>query len=151
MKFPRSARIFRGHLDVAPFASVFFLLVIFTLLGALIYTPGVHVPLESLELPRADGFTGTDRPTIAVAVDATGRFYFENQPIEEGALKSSLERAAKKSPEPLTLLVQADKRVAYDKLMRLTLLARDAGIRDALFATLPHAYPAPSTPPSLQP
>ena len=65
MKFPRSARIFRGHLDVAPFASVFFLLVIFALLGALIYTPGVHVPLE---LPRADGFTGTDRPMKAVTV-----------------------------------------------------------------------------------
>ena len=36
MKFPRSARIFRGHLDIAPFASVFFLLMIFALLGALI-------------------------------------------------------------------------------------------------------------------
>ena len=146
MKFPRSARIFRGHLDVAPFASVFFLLVIFTLLGALIYTPGVHVPLDQpLDLPRADGFIGTDRPTVAVAVDATGRFYYENQPIEESALKSSLEQAAKKSKEPLTLLVQADKQVAYDRLMRLTLLARDAGIRDALFATLPRIYPAPST------
>ena len=26
MKFPRNARIFRGHLEVAPFAAVFFLL-----------------------------------------------------------------------------------------------------------------------------
>ena len=51
MKFPRSARIFRGHLDVAPFASVFFLLVIFALLGALIYTPGIPVELQ---LPEAN-------------------------------------------------------------------------------------------------
>ena len=87
MKFPRSARIFRGHLDFAPFASVFFLLLLFALLGTFIYTPGVQV-----ELPRADDLAGTDRPTIAVAVDAAGRFYFENQPIEAVALKTSLFR-----------------------------------------------------------
>ncbi len=139
MKFPRSARIFRGHLDFAPFASVFFLLLIFAVLGTLIYTPGVPVKVE-LQLPRADNLAGTDRPTIAVAVDAAGRFYFENQPMEPAELKASLQLAAKKSAEPLTLLVQADKQVAYDHLMRLTLLARDAGIQDALFATLPRAF-----------
>ncbi len=143
MKFPRSARIFRGHLDFAPFASVFFLLLLFALLGTLIYTPGVPVELQ---LPQADDLTGTDRPTIAVAVDAAGRFYFENQPIEAGALRTSLQVAAKKSAEPLTLLVQADKQVAYDHLLRLTLLARDAGIRDALFATLPRTVPAAAQP-----
>ena len=152
MKFPRSARISRGYLDVVPFASVFFLLVIFVLLGALIYTPGVHVELSApSDRLGTNGLSGTDRPMIAVAVDATGRFYFKNQPIGESALKSSLEQEAKKSKEPLTLLVQVDKQVAYDKLMRLTLLARDAGIRDALFATLPRIYPAPSTLPSRKP
>ena len=146
MKFPRSARIFRGHLDFAPFASVFFLLLLFALFGTFIYTPGVQV-----ELPRADDLVGTDRPTIAVAVDAAGRFYFENQPIEAGALKTSLQLAAKKSSEPLTLLVQADKQVAYDHLLRLTLLARDAGIRDALFATLPRAIAASAAQPAVKP
>lgn len=146
MKFPRSARIFRGHLDVAPFASVFFLLVVFALLGALIYTPGIPVELQ---LPRADDLPGTDRPMIAVAVDAAGRFYFENQPIEESALKTSLERAAKNSPEPLTLLVQADKRVTYDDFLRLAVLARGAGITNAHWATLPRVYPAaPAGPPA---
>jgi biopolymer transport protein ExbD len=148
MKFPRSARIFRGHLDFAPFAAVFFLLLLFALLGTLIYTPGVKVDIQ---LPRANDLTGTDRPTIAVAVDAAGRFYFENQPIEASALKTSLQLAAKKSSEPLTLLIQADKQVAYDHLLGLTLLARDAGIHDALFATLPSAFPATAPQPAPQP
>jgi biopolymer transport protein ExbD len=148
MKFPRSARIFRGHLDVAPFASVFFLLVLFALLGALIYTPGIPVELQ---LPGANDLPGTDRPTIAVAVDAAGRYYYENQPIEENALKKRLRQAASKSPEPMTLLVRADKRAAYDHLMQLALLARDAGITNALWATLPRVYPAPSTPLSSEP
>ena len=152
MKFPRSARIFRGHLDIAPFASVFFLLMIFVLLGALIYTPGVQVELPVTEDPTGtNGLTGTDQPTLAVAVDAAGRFYFENQPIEEDALKTSLQRAAGKSSTPLTLLVQADKRVTYEDLLRLTLLARTAGITNSWFAVLPHAFPATAAPPARKP
>jgi len=146
MKFPRNARIFRGQLDVAPFASVFFLLVLFLLLGSLLYTPGVRV-----ELPVAEGLPGTDRPTIAVAVDAGGRFYFENQIIGEKELQACLQQAVRKSPEPLTLLVEADKAVSYENLIHLTLLARGAGIRDALFATLPSAIAAPGDSPPGRP
>jgi len=131
MKFPRNARIFRGQLDAAPFAAVLFLLVIFLMLGSLVYTPGVP-----LQLPVANDLPGTDKPTIAVAIDGNGRLFFENQGIEENQLRGRLRQAAKQTPE-LTLLVQADKSVTYDMLMRLTLLARDAGISQAWLATLP--------------
>jgi hypothetical protein len=50
----------------------------------------------------------------------------------------------KKSAEPLTLVVLADKAVSYEKCLRLALLAREAGISDALLATLPRAYAAPA-------
>ena len=50
------------------------------------------------------------------------------------------------SPEPIKLVVQADKAVTYDYLMRLTMLARDAGIRDALLATAPRLVEAPAKP-----
>jgi biopolymer transport protein ExbD len=134
MKFPRNARILRGQLDAAPFATVFFLLVIFMMLGSLIYTPGARIELE---LPRANGLPGTDKPTVSVAIDADGRLYYENQWIEERDLRRRLQEAARKSSEPLTLIVQADKTVSYERWMRLTLLARDAGIPEALLATLP--------------
>ena len=134
MRFPRNARILRSQLDAAPFAAVFFLLVMFMMLGSLIYTPGARVELQ---LPRADGLVGTDKPTVSVAIDADGRLYYENQWIEEKALGVRLKEVASKSPEPLTLVVQADKSVTHDRLMRLTLLARDAGFREALLATLP--------------
>jgi biopolymer transport protein ExbD len=142
MKFPRNARLLRSQLDVAPFASVFFLLVIFVMLGSLIYTPGARVELQ---LPRADGLAGTDKPSVYVAIDAVGRLYYENQWIDEKALRGRLQEAVHKSSEPLTLVVRADKSVSYDRLMRLTLLARDAGIPEALLATLPgplvHSHP----------
>jgi len=134
MRFPRHAKLLRSQLDVAPFASVFFLLVIFMMLGSLIYTPGARLELQ---LPRANGLPGTDKPTVSVAIDADGRLYYENQWIEENALRRRLQEAVRKSAEPLTLVVQADKAVSYERLMRLTLLAREAGILEAWLATLP--------------
>jgi biopolymer transport protein ExbD len=88
---------------------------------------------------------GTDKPTVSVAVDADGRLYYENQWITEAKLRVRLSDAANKSPEPLTLVVQADKSVSYETCLRLALLARDAGISEALLATLPRAYAAPAS------
>ena len=138
MKFPRNIRLLRNPLDVAPFAAVFFLLVIFLMLGTLLPTPGIP-----LQLPVAGDLPGTDQPSVAVAVDAGGRFYFANQIVSEAQLKASLSAAVRKARAPLTLIIQADKTVTYEQLVRLTLLARDAGIQNALLATLPRIVSTP--------
>jgi biopolymer transport protein ExbD len=144
MKFPRNARIFRGQLDAAPFAAVFFLLILFILLRSLLYAPGVRVELPSagdLVLP------GTDRPTISVAV-TTNALYFDNQAISEIDFANRLSDAARKSSELPTLVVQADKEVTEETLIHLTVLAHKAGIRDLLLATLPRAFDSPQTAPA---
>lgn len=132
MRFPRNARIFRGQLDAAPFAAVFFLLVIFVMLSSLVYTPGVR-----LELPVADDLPGTDKPTVAVAIDSSGRWYFENERVDEGRLRARLVQIVKNSATPPTLIVQADKAATTEMVVRLTMLARSAGITNGLLATLP--------------
>ena len=141
MKFPRNSRLLRSPFDMAPFAAVLFLLVIFLMLGAFLPTSGLP-----LRLPVANDLPGTDQPTVAVAVDASGRFYFANQIVAEDKLKSALKTAAKKSRAPLTLVIHADKTVTYDQLVHLALLARDAGIQNALLATLPRVVTAPAAP-----
>lgn len=148
MRFPRHARIFRGQLDAAPFAGVFFLVLIFlTFNSQLVFTPGVHI-----ELPQADGLPGTTNPTIAVAVDRSGQFYFENQVIAEAELKQQLRAAAEKAKNrraKLTLVVLADKLTPNEVLFRLGELARDSGINELLQATRPRTAPQPAavTPP----
>jgi biopolymer transport protein ExbD len=146
MKFPRNARIFRGQLDAAPFVAVFFLLVIFVLLGTLVYTPGVRI-----RLPVADNPAGVVGPTIAVAVYTNGQFYFRNQLIGENELTAQLRSAAASSPEPLTLVVQADRETKRESLDQLALIARNAGIQEMLLATLPRVFepaagPSPNVP-----
>jgi biopolymer transport protein ExbD len=132
MKFPRRAKLFRNPFDMTAYAAVFFLMVIFLVLGAQRYTPGVRI-----QLPVAGELPGTDRPTVTVAMDESGFYYFNNQMINEAALKAEFTNAVSAATEPLMLVIQADRAVRQEKVVRLALLARDAGIPEALLATLP--------------
>ena len=123
------------------YAAVFFLMVLMLLLATRSYTPGVKI-----QLPVAGDLPGTDQPTVTVAMDESGRYFFANQLIAEGALQVQLKHAAAQSAGPLTLVIQADRAVRQENLLLLTLLARDAGIRDALLATLPRAVTVPARP-----
>lgn len=147
MRFPRHARIFRGQLDAAPFAGVFFLVLIFiTFNSQLVFTPGVRI-----ELPRADGLPGTTNPTIEVAVDRSGQFYFANQVIAEAELKQRLQAAADKAKvrgSQLTLVVLTDKDTPNGVLFSLGEIARASGISEMLQAVRPHTAPAPVRPPA---
>lgn len=134
MKFPRNAKIIRSHFDVAPFAAVFIVMVIFLLLGAMMPVPGI--PLQP---PTADNLPGTDRPTVAIAVDSQGRLFYQNELVTEPVLKTSLAAAIRNSTEPFTLVIHADKSVSYEQLTHLALLARGPliGITNIILATLP--------------
>lgn len=145
MKFPRNAKLLRSPFDVAPFAAVFFLLVIFLLLGALLPAPGL-----SLELPKFDAggeaLPGTDKPCVTVAIDANGRLFYASQLVLENGLEKNLRQAAAASRTPLTLVIEADKSVKYEELIRVALLAREAGIHQMLLAAQPGIVSAPNSP-----
>ena len=142
MRFPRNTKIFRGQLDAAPFAGVFFLLVIFLLLNtSLVFIPGVPI-----QLPEATELPGSPNRTLVVAVDESGQFYFDNQVIARDRLKQRLISAVSETSEPVTLVVRADKKVQIQELMPLWLLARSAGIKEIIQATRPPVVPAAAAP-----
>jgi biopolymer transport protein ExbD len=97
MKFARNAKIFRGPLDPAPVAGVFFLLLIFLMLGSLLYTPGVLI-----QIPSTSSVNG---PVVAVARDGAvtfaGKTYKET---ELGLLRADL----KSVPGTQTVALQTD-------------------------------------------
>jgi len=138
MKYPRNARIFRGQLDAAPFASVFFLLVIFILIGKLTYTPGIQVRLPAAGNVR---LSGVDGPTLSVAL-TTNAIYFQDQQVSENDLSNQLFTAKQKIPGPVTLIVQSDKDVTEEKRAQVWAIAQQAGIQNLLVATLPRVYDA---------
>jgi biopolymer transport protein ExbD len=133
MRFPRNRQIFRGQLDVAAFASVLFLLLIFILLRSqLVFTPGV--PIRLIE---ADDMPGVIGRSVVVAVDSSGQYYFDNQLIHERLLKQQLKVKVEESREPLILIIQGDKSVNLEQLVRVGELGYKAGIREAFIASRP--------------
>ena len=141
MKYPRTTRIFRGQLDAAPFAGVFFLLLIFVVLASLAYTPGVRIELPSVSATNL--FAAPDKPTIVVAVDANGRYFYQNQMIDARELRDRLAVRVRELAEPPALVVRADKAVTQETWLQLILIARDAGIREAWPAILPRLFDPP--------
>jgi biopolymer transport protein ExbD len=138
MKFPRRTRLLRNPFEATAYASVFFLLVLFLSLGSRLYTPGVRI-----NLPEAANVPGTDQPTITVAMDANGQYYFQNQIIGTADLKQRLTQATTQAPEPLTLVIMMDKSARFEDLLALQLLAREVGLPEVLIAT---AAPTASKP-----
>jgi biopolymer transport protein ExbD len=136
MRYPRNAKIFRGQLDAAPFAGVFFSLLLFILLNStLVFTPGVRI-----NLAQADDLPGVANPSLVVALNAAGGYYFRNRGITEGALREELKGAvlaAKSSNEELVLVALLDQDVSSQAIVRLAELAREAGIANLLQATRP--------------
>ncbi len=134
MKFPRNAKIFRGQLEAAPFAGVFFLLVIFMLLNSnLVFRPGILIQLpEDSERP-SPGIAG---PVAVIVMDLNGRLYYESQMIQETDLTTRLKTEAGLHPD-LTLVIQADKAVSLGSWQRVARLANQAGVKKVLLASRP--------------
>ena len=138
MRFPRHTKVFRGQLDAAPYAGVFFLLTMFVLLNSsIVFTPGLPI-----QLPEGTNVPGVTGPTLAIAVDDGSRVYFDNQVTNEERLRQRLRAAVASTPE-VTLVIQADDRVKWATVARLILLARDAGVKTAVPAMRPPVAPAP--------
>lgn len=140
MRFPRHARTFRGQFDAAPFACVFFVFVLFLVLSSSL----VHVPGIQLELPHASEVPGVNGPVLMVTVDRGGRMYYDSQVIEEKNLKTQLRADVLKFRQTPTLIVQADRTVSYDVIIRLGVLAREAGMKGTLLATREGVFAAAS-------
>lgn len=137
MKLPRNARIFQGQLDVAPFAGVFFLLLMFILFGSsLVHNPGVRIELPTVPNP----LPGTPHPAVAVALDSSGRLFFESQVTTEEELLERLRGRVAEEEEALTLVLRADGKGPYENVVRVQNIAQQAGVREVLLEVEPYPY-----------
>lgn len=139
MRFPRNLKIFRGHLDAAPIASVFFILLAFLVYRSdLVTVPGIPI-----NLPEAGIWQGSSGVTVAVTLDTDGSYYYDQQLTRAHDLKTKLRSERLKREVPLTLVIQSDRNVEYFKLVGLVELARDAGIESVVLATRPRIQLVP--------
>lgn len=223
MRFPRHAKIFRGQIDPAASAGLFFIFAFFLMLyGSHTFIPGVRVRLEEtpespeitarllkikktgevlylghpyteaqftarfreqaklgtlprrlifdhepgadeqmvarlehlglelnvpfrppgnrLELPEFAGFPGATNPIVVVSINLNGQLFFQHQVVREDSLQNKLILFVENARFPVTMVVQADREVKYDKIIQVCAIARKAGIHEVDLATLPAPF-----------
>ncbi len=106
------------------------------------YGTRLEKPGLGLDLPEGDGEPGLAEGAIYVAIDRTGDFFYENQIVSEADLQTKLSQLAKKESRPLTLVFEADRNIEYQTVVRLSQIAKKAGLKQVLWATRPPLKPA---------
>ncbi|MBN8249084.1 MAG: biopolymer transporter ExbD [Verrucomicrobia bacterium] len=133
MKFPRSTRLFRGQLDLAPFLCVLFLLAFALALRDFLVLPrGARLELPAAASPIA---AGAGERLWIIALDASRRLYFENQITDRERLERDLRRRVVQAGAGVTLLIQADRSVPFGDLTELETLVRNTGVSQIIFGT----------------
>ena len=127
MKFPRRMQILCRPPEATQLVGVFFLLLLFLLL----MSPG-----ELVNLPAGEFATRPIGPAVAVAMDAGGHLYFDNQLIGAAALQEKLRRRG----AGLTVVLQADRTLSYERITDIAGLIRAAGVSQVLMATRPGLF-----------
>ena len=222
MKFPRNTRIFRGQLDMAPVACLFFATALMLFLHSqIVFVPGVRLDLNPItdtnrpslfidsenlfhfadetmsesafakrlradaskgrapsaivlqidpaastnsvttirelaaelsialeapgtriSLPVSPDQPGVNTPSVIVAVNANGQMFYENQLVQRDAdLETRLANAAAAAREPLTLILRMDRAVAFETVVKLSEMGRNAGFKQVVMATRPSLRP----------
>ncbi len=121
-----------SEINVTPLVDVMLVLLIVFIVTAPLFTHSIRI-----DLPRAQTQVNQEKPdTITLAIDAEGRFYWNNQPLDRGQLSRHLNESAAKSPQP-ELHIRADKETRYQVLADVMAEAQRVKLQRVGFVTDP--------------
>lgn len=121
-----------SEINMVPLIDVMLVLLIVFMVTAPLLTHAVKI-----DLPRAASQPADPRPdSVALAMDATGRIFWNDEAVDEGALPGRLAAAAAQTPQP-ELNLRADRDTPYGKIAGVMSQARTAGIAKMGFVTQP--------------
>jgi biopolymer transport protein TolR len=112
-----------SDINMTPLIDVMLVLLVIFIVTAPLLTSSLK-----LDLPRAEGAQPSDAPaTIALAVDAQGRLFVGDQPVDKADLVQRVREAARSNPETEVHL-RADSRVPYGRVAELIGAVQEAGL-----------------------
>jgi biopolymer transport protein ExbD len=124
-----------SDINVTPMVDVMLVLLVIFIMTAPMLTQAVK-----LDLPRVQGGAAQLQPTatIALAIDAQGRVFWNNDALASGeaALKAKLTQAASRVPQPEVQL-RADKETRYEVVAQVMAAAQASGLHSLGFVTEP--------------
>jgi biopolymer transport protein ExbD len=130
---PRTTRRLAISWPAAPWVCLLLPLAFFFLFHEFLVLPrGTRIELPTADTPSA---AQAGERLFIVVIDAQNQFYFQNQRLDLGTLRTNLMTLASMPNAPQTLLVDADTRVPLARCHELAEAARAAGIRSLVIHT----------------
>lgn len=116
--------------DLTPLIDMVFILLVFFLLTSFVLFPSLEITLpetESVETPRPTG--------LVIGIRADGALLLNNRQIDEPSLRRDLSARYVGSSRDSTgeLMIQADRRVPFGRVIEVMDLCRESGVRDISF------------------
>lgn len=121
-----------SEINTTPLVDVMLVLLVIFIITAPLLTHAVKI-----DLPQASSQPLPEKPeVISVAIDRTGKMYWNDVPMVSGELKVKLQQIANKKPQP-ELQIRADKETRYQILAEVMADAQNAGVTKLGFISEP--------------
>lgn len=121
-----------SEINTTPLVDVMLVLLVIFIITAPLLTHAVKI-----DLPQANSQPLPEKPeVISVAIDATGKMYWNDAPLAQGELKERLQQIANQKPQP-ELNIRADKETRYQILAEVMADAQNAGVTKLGFVSMP--------------
>lgn len=121
-----------SEINTTPLVDVMLVLLVIFIITAPLLTHAVKI-----DLPQASSQPLPEKPeVISVSIDAAGKMYWNDAPMEQGELKVKLQEIAGKNPQP-ELNIRADRDTRYQVLAEVMADAQNVGIAKLGFVSEP--------------
>jgi biopolymer transport protein TolR len=119
-----------SDINVTPMVDVMLVLLVIFMVTAPLLTAGVQVDLPKT---KASALSGKDEP-LAITVDAQGKIYLQETPVELSALAPRLIAITHNNPEA-RIFVRGDKAISYGRIMEVMGTVNAAGFTKVALVT----------------
>ncbi len=135
-----------GEINVVPYIDVMLVLLIIFMVTAPLLTQGVKVELPKAGAEPLDPSLTKNSNPLVLSIDQEGRLYLNvgvnpRQPLDDETVEVRTAAALRGNPE-LPVLLKADYRIPYGRVMSAMVILQRAGARKVGFVSEP--LPEPS-------
>ena len=137
-KHSRNRRRLMAEINVVPYIDVMLVLLVIFMVTAPLITMGVKVNLPQ---EKAGGIASPTTESVVITVDEFGDYYIDvgkekSQPASDQILFDRVRTVLEYRPET-PILVRADNRVDYGRVVRAMVIAQTAGAPEVGLITVP--------------
>ncbi len=125
------------EINMTPLIDVILVLLVIFMISAPLMTSSLK-----LELPQVDAPAAAEQPQfMSVALDAQGRLFLDDVPVDDAQFLEQLKVVAKKNPQ-IEVQLRADKSIAYGRVAELMAALQKAGLTRIGFVIEPIMPPS---------